>query len=205
MFFKLLKLMNWFAAQCRQQFYNVTFGSKFRYFGKSCTVDISGQVKIGNNVYIGDHVSLVVEKGAVLEIADNSFIGENCYIKCFGGKVVIGQDVSINSKSYINGCGGVTIGNNTRIGTQSIIIASNHKFDDPDILFKDAITKEGICIGENIWFGARVTILDGVNITNNVVIGACSLVTKNIDEAGVYVGMPAKKLMKSHTASSTDL
>ena len=89
MFFKLLKLMNWFTAQCRQQFYNVAFGTKFRYFGKGCSVDISGQVKIGNNVYIGDHVSLIVEKGAVLEIADNSFIGENCYIKCFGGKVVL--------------------------------------------------------------------------------------------------------------------
>lgn len=62
----------------------------------------------------------------------------------FGGNISIGQDVSINSKkSFINGCGGVSIGDNTRIGTQSIIIASNHKFDDPDILVKDQITKQG--------------------------------------------------------------
>lgn len=194
MFFKLLKLMNWFTAQCRQQFYNLAFRSKFRYFGKGCTVDISGQVKIGNNVYIGDHVSLIVEKDAVLEIADNSFIGENCYIKCFGGKVVIGKDVSINSKSYINGCGGVTIGDSTRIGTQSIIIASNHKFGEPDLLVKDAITKLGVSLGENIWLGARVTVLDGVNIPSNSVIGACSLVSKPLEDAGVYVGSPVKKI-----------
>lgn len=197
MFFKVLKLINWFTAQCRQQFYNLVFGTKFRYFGKGCTIDISGQVKIGNNVYIGDQVSLIVEQGAVLEIADNSFIGENCYIKCFGGRVSIGQDVSINSKSYINGCGGVTIGNNTRIGTQSIIIASNHKFGEPDLLVKDAITKLGVNLGENIWLGARVTVLDGVDICNDTVIGACSLVSKKIEIKGVYVGIPVKILKKS--------
>lgn len=194
MFFKLLKLMNWFTAQCRQQFYNMAFGTKFRYFGKGCTVDIRGKVKIGKNVYIGDYVSLIVEPGASLTIADNSFIGENCYIKCFGGKVEIGQDVSINSKSYINGCGGVKIGDNTRIGTQSIIIASNHKFGEPDVLIKDQITKQGMSLGENIWLGARVTVLDGVIIPDNSVIGACSLVSKPLTEAGVYVGIPAKKI-----------
>ena len=86
------------------------------------------------------------------------------------------------------------IGDNTRIGTQSIIIASNHKFDDPDVLVKDAITKKGVQLGENIWLGARVTVLDGVQIANDTVIGACSLVTKPLTESGVYVGVPAKKI-----------
>jgi acetyltransferase-like isoleucine patch superfamily enzyme len=194
MIFKLLKLMSWFTAQCRKQFYNLVFSTQFRYFGKGCTIDISGQVKLGKNIYIGDHVTLIVEQGACLEIADDSFIGESCYIKCFGGKIEIGRDVSINSKSYINGCGGVCIGDNTRIGTQSIIIASNHKFGEPDILVKDSITKQGIILGENIWLGARVTVLDGVKISSNSVIGACSLVSKPLDTSGVYVGVPAKKI-----------
>jgi len=194
MFFKTLKLMHWFTAQCRKAIYNLAFKTRFRYFGKHSTLEISGQVKIGKNVYIGDYVSIIVEPGASLTIADHSFIGENCYIKCFGGKIEIGRDVSINSKSYINGCGGVKIGNNTRIGTQSIIIASNHKFGEPDVLVKDQITKQGISLGENIWLGARVTVLDGVTIPDNSVIGACSLVSKPLTEAGVYVGIPAKKI-----------
>ena len=194
MFFKVLKLMNWFAAQCRKVLYNQAFGTRFKYFGKGTTLEIAGQVRIGKNVYIGDQVSLIVEQGAMLTIADNSFIGESCYIKCFGGKVEIGQDVSINSKSFINGCGGVSIGDNTRIGTQSIIIASNHKFGEPDLLVKDAITKQGVSLGENIWLGARVTVLDGVVIPNDSVIGACSLVSKPLPESGVYVGIPAKKI-----------
>ena len=194
MFFKALKLLNWLSAQGRKLIYNLAFGTQFKYFGKNCCLEISGDVKIGKQVYIGDQVSLIVEKGASLHIADHSFIGESCYIKCFGGHIEIGRDVSINSKSFINGCGGVKIGDNTRIGTQSIIIASNHKFDDPDVLVKDAITKQGVQLGENIWLGARVTVLDGVQIANDTVIGACSLVTKPLTESGVYVGVPAKKI-----------
>ena len=49
---------------------------------------------------------------------------------------------------------------------------------------------------QNVWFGARVTVLDGVHISDDVVVGACSLVSKNITEAGVYVGTPAKKLQQ---------
>ena len=201
MFFKALKLLNWLSAQGRKLIYNLAFGTQFKYFGKNCCLEISGDVKIGKQVYIGDQVSLIVEKGAALHIADHSFIGESCYIKCFGGKIEIGHDVSINSKSFLNGCGGLKIGANTRIGTQTVMIASNHTFNDPEVLVKDQITKQGIVIGENIWFGARVTVLDGVTIADDCVIGACSLVSKNIAEAGVYVGIPAKKLEKSVTVS----
>lgn len=198
-FFKCLKLLNWFSAQCRKSLYGMAFGRRFKYFGRRTKLEIAGQVNIGKNVYIGDDVTIIVESGAALIIGDNSFIGESCYIKCFGGKIEIGHDVSINSKSFLNGCGGLKIGHNTRIGTQSIMIASNHKFDDPDVLVKDQITKQGIAIGENIWFGARVTVLDGVSIADNSVVGACSLVSKSITEAGVYIGIPAKKLEKSLT------
>lgn len=196
-FFKCLKLLNWFSAQCRKILYGMAFGSRFKYFGRRTKLEIAGQVSTGINVYIGDDVTIIVESGASLIIGDNSFIGESCYIKCFGGKIEIGHDVSVNSKSFLNGCGDLKIGNNTRIGTQSILIASNHKFDDPEVLVKDQITKQGIMIGENIWFGARVTVLDGVSIADNSVVGACSLVSKNISEAGIYVGIPAKKLEKS--------
>lgn len=201
-FFKCFKLFNWFSAFCRKSIYNCAFGSQFKYFGKRTNLEISGKVKIGKNVYIGDNVTIIVEKGALLTIGDNSFIGESCYIKCFGGSINIGHDVSINSKSYLNGCGDIKIGNNTRIGTQTVIIASNHQFGDPNILVKDSITKKGIEIGENIWFGARVTILDGVEICNDSIVGACSLVSKKLESKGIYVGVPVKMIKKIEESSS---
>lgn len=201
-FFKCLKLFNWFSAFCRKSIYNRAFCSQFKYFGKRTKLEISGKVKIGKNVYIGDDATIIVEKGASLTIGDNCFIGESCYIKCFGGNINIGQDVSINSKSYLNGCGDIKIGNNTRIGTQTIIIASNHQFGDPNTLIKDSITKKGIEIGENIWFGARVTVLDGVEICNDSIVGACSLVSKKLESKGIYVGVPVKMIKKIEDSSS---
>ncbi|OTG86808.1 hypothetical protein B9T31_06720 [Acinetobacter sp. ANC 4558] len=194
MFFKYLKVLNKLLTICRNIIYGFAFKTKFKHFGHHVNLEISGQVNIGKHVYIGNNVTLIVEKGASLSIGDHSFIGESCYIKCFGGKIEIGHDVSINSKSFLNGCGNLKIGNNTRMGTQTIMIASNHKFDDPEILIKDAITKKGIVVGQNVWFGARVTILDGVNICDDTVVGASSLVTKSIDHQGIYVGIPAKKI-----------
>jgi hypothetical protein len=65
MFFKTLKLLNWFSAQCRKALYNMAFSSQFKYFGKRTKLDISGAVSIGKNIYIGDDVTIIVEKGAL--------------------------------------------------------------------------------------------------------------------------------------------
>ncbi|WP_336028229.1 acyltransferase [Acinetobacter pittii] len=194
-FLKLIRLTNWFAVFLRTRIYNFIFGVKFKFFGSNTHLDVSGSISVGNNVYIGDNVNIIVEKGASLKIGDNSFIGESCYIKCFGGNIEIGHDVSINSKSYLNGCGNISIGNNTRIGTQTIIIASNHQFGT-NILVKDTIIKKGIKIGRNVWFGARVTVLDGVAVCDDSVIGAGAVVSKSIEVHGIYVGIPAKKVLK---------
>ena len=53
---------------------------------------------------------------------------------------------------------------------------------------------EPICIGKNCFIGINVTILGGVSIGDNVVIGACSVVTKNLESNFVYAGVPAKKI-----------
>ncbi len=94
--------MNSFTAQCRKVLYNQAFATRFKYFGKGTTLEIAGQVRMGKNVYIGDQVSLIVERGATLSIADHSFIGESCYIKCFGGNISIGQDVGASIPSHLS-------------------------------------------------------------------------------------------------------
>ncbi|MDQ9022756.1 acyltransferase [Acinetobacter sichuanensis] len=190
---KIMKLFFKFFSLFRTSFYNIIFKTNFKKIGNNVSLDISGNVVFGKGVTIESGVTIVVEKGALLEIGNNVFIGESVYIKCYGGQIKIGHDVSINSKSFLNGAGGLSIGSNTRIGTQSIMISSNHIFENETALIKDQGTsREGISIGEDVWFGARVTVLDGVNITNRVVVGACSLVNKTITESGVVVGIPAK-------------
>ncbi|WP_367156858.1 acyltransferase [Acinetobacter sp. FL] len=191
---KLILLYQKILYILRTQFFSFIFKTKFKKVGLGSKFEIYGKVYFDENITIDDNVKIIVEKGASLIIGKNTFIGENVYIKCYGGKIEIGSNVSINSKSFLNGAGDLYIGNNTRIGTQSIMISSNHNFKNSNILMREqGITRKGIYVGENIWFGARVTVLDNVNILDDTVIGAGAVVSKSITEKGVYVGVPAKK------------
>lgn len=192
---KIMKLFTIFFTSFRTYFYSIAFGTKLKKIGKNVKFDINGKVVFGKNLTIENGATIIVEKDAKLEIGDNVFIGENTYIKCYGGNIKIGDHVSVNSKSFLNGAGGLLIGDNTRIGTQTIMISSNHIFEDKNVLIKDQGTsRAGISIGKDVWLGARVTILDGVFIKDRIVVGACSLVNKTIAENGVYVGIPARKV-----------
>ena len=63
------------------------------------------------------------------------------------------------------------------------------------------LTKKGIAIGEDVWIGAGCKILDGVHIGNGTVIGAGSVVTKDIDAHLIAFGVPNKLAGRRHAAS----
>ena len=106
--------------------------------------------------------------------------------------LVIGNNSNIGSNSEIFNYSKIIIGDNVDIGTQFYINTNNHNTDNPNkpLAYQGAESKK-IEIGSDVWIGARVTILSGVKIQNRVVIGACSLVNKNLPSNGVYAGVPA--------------
>ncbi len=108
-------------------------------------------------------------------------------------KVEIGENVYINSHVSLNGQGWLTLGDNILIGPYTSIWTSNHSFANPDI----PINQQGdefrpVSIGNDVWIGAQVVILPGVHIGNGAVIGAGSIVTKDIPEYAIVVGNPAR-------------
>ena len=75
------------------------------------------------------------------------------------------------------------------------INTNNHSFKNSELPLskQGGITKE-IQIGSDVWIGARVIILSGVKIESRVVIGAGSIVTKDLKSGFVYAGVPAKQI-----------
>ena len=90
--------------------------------------------------------------------------------------------------------GPITIGNDVMMGPEVIIYTSGHKFDRTDIPMMDQGFTEpkAVTIGNDVWIGRRVIIMPGVTIGDGCVIGAGAVVTKDIPDYSVAVGVPAR-------------
>ncbi|WP_195955452.1 sugar O-acetyltransferase [Clostridium saudiense] len=123
-------------------------------------------------------------------------VGKNCWIESpfncdYGYNITVGDNFYTNTNCCILDCAKVTIGNNVWIGPNVGIYTPNHAFDSKERT--DGYEKSlPIEIGDNVWIGGGVTIIGGVKIGSNSIIGAGSVVTKNIPAGVIVAGNPAK-------------
>ena len=124
-------------------------------------------------------------------------IGSNPYIEPpfhanFGGKnVFIGDNFYSNFNLTLVDDARITIGNNVLIGPNVTIITPVHPLEVKDRLSECNQRNIPVTIGDNVWIASNVTIFPGVKIGNNAVIGANSLVTKDIPDNALAIGSPA--------------
>ena len=138
-------------------------------------------VKFGENVKVVEPVNMY---GCT--IGENSFIGPFCEIQ---KNVTIGPNSKIQSHTFI--CEFVEIGAQCFIGHGVMFI--NDLFQEGGPAGGDQTKWKATKIGSNVSIGSNATILP-VTICDGVVIGAGSVVTKDITEKGIYAGNPAKKI-----------
>ncbi|MEK4249165.1 sugar O-acetyltransferase [Paenibacillus sp. FSL W7-1287] len=123
-------------------------------------------------------------------------VGENAWIESpfncdYGYNITIGDNFYANTNCTILDCAKVTIGNNVLIGPNVSLYTPNHAIDADE-------RKAGyerslpITIGDNVWIGGSVTIVPGVTIGDNAIIGAGSVVTKDIPAKVIAAGVPCR-------------
>lgn len=125
---------------------------------------------------------------------DNVSVHPDCYV-FFPENLEIGDNVSIHPMCYIDAVGGISIGNDVSIAHAVTIMTSSHHFDRKDIPIKDQeydVAKTEI--GDNVWIGAKATVLCGNNIASGSVIGAGAIITRSTEVDSVNVGVPAKMI-----------
>jgi len=108
--------------------------------------------------------------------------------------VEIGNNVSIASFVHIWGGGSVKIGNNVLIASHVAIVSETHDYDSTNIYSTHKIAP--VLIESNTWIGSHAVILPGVTIGEGAVIGAGSIVTKNVEPFSIVAGIPAKLVKK---------
>lgn len=107
--------------------------------------------------------------------------------------ISIGQNVGIARDVNIDGRGGIEIGDFSIIGFESVLLTSTHNSSIKEIpIAKQGMYSKQVKIGKNCWIGLRVTVLPGIEIGDGCIIGANSVVTKNIPSNSVAVGVPAR-------------
>jgi maltose O-acetyltransferase len=124
--------------------------------------------------------------GKNVNIAKNVYFGK-------GKNISIGNNSGIGENSYLVTMDRISIGNNVMIGPELMILTGNHGYDDKNkLLYQQKIITKPVSIGNDVWLGARVTILPGVNIGNRVIVAAGSVVVKDIPSNCIVGGNPAK-------------
>lgn len=152
-------------------------------FERHCVIDGYGKrpLKVGDRTKIGAY----------------SIISTTSHLSKLGIGLSIGCDCGVSEYCYFGSSGGITIGNDVIMGQYVSFHSENHGFSDANIPIRlQPVTSEGIVLGNNIWIGAKVTILDGSVIGDNCVIAAGSVVRGNFPSNCVIGGIPAR-LLKS--------
>jgi acetyltransferase-like isoleucine patch superfamily enzyme len=107
--------------------------------------------------------------------------------------VSIGRHVSVNEGVFIDGFGGIRIGDCCRIAHGCSLISEDHVFSDPTTpIFRQGKVKGPVVLGRDVWLGAGVRVLRGVTIGEGSVIGAGAVVTRDIPPFSIAVGVPAR-------------
>ena len=108
--------------------------------------------------------------------------------------ITVGKDScpGLNLGSYVQGKGGIKIGDNLRMAANVGLISANHALDNYELWESPG----PIEIGNNVWIGMNTVVMPGVKIGNNVIIGSGSVVTKDVPDNTIAFGNPCKVYKK---------
>ena len=112
----------------------------------------------------------------------------------YGYNIFAGENVYFNVNCVVLDCAPVNIGSNVFIAPNVQIYTASHPLDAE--LRKTLENAYPVTIGDDCWIGGNTVILPGIKIGNGCVIGAGSVVTKDLTISGVYLGNPAKLIKK---------
>ena len=105
-------------------------------------------------------------------------------------KLIVGEETFIGTNFHCEGNGTISIGNNCDIAPQVTILTGTHEIGNTQRRAGKGKTK-GVCIGNGVWIGACSIILPGIKVGDGCIIGAGAVVTKDIPDNHIALGVPA--------------
>ncbi|MBU1693475.1 MAG: hypothetical protein KJ726_02225 [Verrucomicrobia bacterium] len=182
----------------RRTFYRRLFAEAGRdiIIGRNVTIRGFGCIRAGRRVVLDDNCVLDARgAGASITLGDEVLVGRNSIVRCRGESLTIGEGTDIGCNCLVATDSRLAIGRDVLIAAYTYIAAGgNHNTQDKTIpIRKQGFTSRGgVTIGDDVWIGSHVAILDGVTVGRGAVIGAHSLVNKDLPDWAIAYGSPAR-------------
>jgi acetyltransferase-like isoleucine patch superfamily enzyme len=125
-----------------------------------------------------------------MKIGTGSSIHMNTFIN--RSKIIIGNNSAINRRCYLDGRGGITMGDNVSISPEVHLITASHNANSRNFEY---YTKP-ILIEDYVWIGTRAIILPGVTLGKGCVVATGAVVHKDVEPFTIVGGVPAKTIGK---------
>ena len=166
-------------------------------FGRNITIRHPRKIWIGANTLLDDNVVLDAKgsENEGIHLGENVIIGRNTILSCKEGSIFLEDYANISANCMMLSETVIRVGKYSFLAGQCYLVAGgNHSFAKTDIpvMFQPSLDKGGISVGDDVWMGASVTVLDGVTIGSGSVIGAGAVIKDSLPEYSVSVGVPAK-------------
>jgi len=182
----VLRLANF----CRVTFWRLVLRLRGGRLGRRCTIQPGVCLACAPHrpIMIGDGVRLM--RGVVLSTAGS-------------GHIEVGDNVYIGEYGVVTSNAEIRIGADTIIAPHVNLVDFEHGYGDLDTpVITQPVDAEPIHISRDVWLGAGVTVLKGVTIGNQAVVGAAALVHRDVPARGVAVGIPARVIRYRGEAGS---
>lgn len=182
---KIKRILSKYKNDIQQCLYNIIIVLKYMDISLKCHFIVEENIfdsfSIGQGSSIGRNTIIAICSGpnkihSYLKIGENTYIGELNNIRASGGYIIIGD--------------------NCLISQHITMVASGHEYKKNILIAKQGwnVIKRNIIIENDVWIGANTVILPGITIKEGAVIGAGSVVTKDVPPYAIVAGNPAKIL-----------
>lgn len=158
------------------------------------SVKIKGYKKIimASTSAIRRNVWVEINNGLFI-MKDGSYVNPGTRIYVDNATLTVGKNSLLNMDCNVIALGNIHIGDNVLIAHRCNIISGDHNYKRRDIPIRlQGHSVKDICINDDVWIGCQSIILGGVTIGKGAIIGAGSVVTKNVGENEIWAGNPAK-------------
>jgi len=178
-------ILRWIPGGTGSILRRLYYKHRFKYMGQNVTIPSGCTIRGEKNIILGKNVKIGLYAQLYAGIEEGS------------GFIEIGDNTALNSYVMLNADigGDIRIGKDVMIGPNVVFRASNHIFKKKDTIIRQQGHKPGcIVVKDDVWIGANAIILPNVKVGNGAVIGAGSVVNKDVVPYAIAGGVPAKQI-----------